>query len=427
MDINKKLSQFIDVESTDSTTLIPVVQGSPLFNAKITPKKFADSIKPYVLKGMDFPTLVSRLDTNDIEISDLKSNKVDKVIGKSLVDDSEIQRLANVTNQTVPTKTSEIINDSGFIDTDDLADLGGGDMLKSIYDTDNSGVVDNAEKVNGLTVETAVPLDAKFTDTITDVSGLATKLELEDKVDKEYGMTLIDEEEVTRLSTVVNQDLSGLATKEEVGSKVDKVEGKSLIDDAEIARLSGVSNQDISNLATKDELENLVVKEAGKSLILDTEIERLESVTNQTLEGLGAEDANNKKSLLNPLSETEYPNSKAVADYVTDSLPEDNRDTLNQVTATGTYTLPLNRQTQITEELTGSNTFILTDPFEGIVNESVVHFRVGSEVPTLAYDFTPKWLNESVIELKADKSYTIVFEQLKQGVEWIIKASWGEY
>ena len=121
--------------------------------------------------------------------------------------------------------------------------------------------------------------------------------------------------------------------------------------------------------------------------------------------------------MLNPLSETEYPNSKAVADYVTDSLPEDNRDTLNQVTATGTYTLPLNRQTQITEELTGSNTFILTDPFEGIVNESVVHFRIGSAVPTLAYDFTPKWLNESVIELKADKSYTIVFEQLKQGVE----------
>lgn len=427
MDINKKLSQFIDVESTDSTTLIPVVQGSPLFNAKITPKKFADSIKPYILKGMDFPTLVSRLDTNDIEISDLKSNKVDKVIGKSLIDDSEIQRLANVTNQTVPTKTSEIINDSGFIDTDDLADLGGGDMLKSVYDTDNSGVVDNAEKVNGLTVETAVPLDAKFTDTITDVSGLATKLELEDKVDKEYGMTLIDEEEVTRLSTVVNQDLSGLATKEEVGSKVDKVEGKSLIDDAEITRLSGVSNQDISNLAAKNELENLVAKEAGKSLILDTEIERLESVTNQTLEDLGAEDVNNKKSLLNPLSETEYPNSKAVADYVTDSLPEDNRDTLNQVTATGTYTLPLNRQTQITEELTGSNTFILTDPFEGIVNESVVHFRVGSEVPTLAYDFTPKWLNESVIELKADKSYTIVFEQLKQGVEWVIKASWGKY
>jgi len=43
-----------------------------------------------------------------------------------------------------------------------------GDMQKSIYDTNNSGIVDNAELVNGLSVETAVPLDAVFTDTVYD-------------------------------------------------------------------------------------------------------------------------------------------------------------------------------------------------------------------------------------------------------------------
>lgn len=43
---------------------------------------------------------------------------------------------------------------------------GGGDMSKSTYDTGNTGVVDNAEKVNNLTVETAVPPGALFTDTI---------------------------------------------------------------------------------------------------------------------------------------------------------------------------------------------------------------------------------------------------------------------
>ena len=43
---------------------------------------------------------------------------------------------------------------------------GSGDMLKSVYDTNNNGVVDNSEKVNGLTVEKAVPADAKFTDTV---------------------------------------------------------------------------------------------------------------------------------------------------------------------------------------------------------------------------------------------------------------------
>ena len=40
------------------------------------------------------------------------------------------------------------------------------DMSKTVYDTNNSGVVDNAEKVNGKTVETNVPTNAEFTDTI---------------------------------------------------------------------------------------------------------------------------------------------------------------------------------------------------------------------------------------------------------------------
>jgi hypothetical protein len=43
---------------------------------------------------------------------------------------------------------------------------GAGDMLKSVYDSDGDGVVDNAEKVNGFTVETNVPANAEFTDTI---------------------------------------------------------------------------------------------------------------------------------------------------------------------------------------------------------------------------------------------------------------------
>ena len=41
-----------------------------------------------------------------------------------------------------------------------------GDMLKSIYDTDNDGIVDAAERVNGHTVESDIPANAKFTDTI---------------------------------------------------------------------------------------------------------------------------------------------------------------------------------------------------------------------------------------------------------------------
>lgn len=42
---------------------------------------------------------------------------------------------------------------------------GTGDMLKSTYDTDNNGIVDNAEKVNNHTVLSDVPSGAVFTDT----------------------------------------------------------------------------------------------------------------------------------------------------------------------------------------------------------------------------------------------------------------------
>ena len=49
------------------------------------------------------------------------------------------------------------------LQTDVDNDLGG-DMTKAVYDTDNNGIVDNAATVNSLTVETAVPANADFSD-----------------------------------------------------------------------------------------------------------------------------------------------------------------------------------------------------------------------------------------------------------------------
>ncbi len=46
--------------------------------------------------------------------------------------------------------------------------VGTGDMEKTTYDATGSGVVDNAEKVNNLTVETSVPVGAVFVDTVYD-------------------------------------------------------------------------------------------------------------------------------------------------------------------------------------------------------------------------------------------------------------------
>jgi len=61
-----------------------------------------------------------------------------------------------------------VLDGDGKVPLTQLPEIGtgSGDMLKSIYDTNQNGIVDNAEKVNGLTVETAVPINAVFTDTV---------------------------------------------------------------------------------------------------------------------------------------------------------------------------------------------------------------------------------------------------------------------
>ena len=49
--------------------------------------------------------------------------------------------------------------------TDDIALNSQGGMLKTVYDTNNNGVVDNAERVNNHFVNSDVPFNAIFTDT----------------------------------------------------------------------------------------------------------------------------------------------------------------------------------------------------------------------------------------------------------------------
>lgn len=92
---------------------------------------------------------------------------------------TEAQFYGNVVLRKSPTKDNHAVNKK-YVD-DAMASAGTGDMLKNVYDINNNGIVDNAEKVNGLTVLTAVPANAKFTDTTygvvsTTANGLAPKL-----------------------------------------------------------------------------------------------------------------------------------------------------------------------------------------------------------------------------------------------------------
>ncbi len=79
------------------------------------------------------------------------------VFTDTVYDDADVLKDADTNQAVTPTNLLATM--------DDIAGSGGGDMLRSVYDTDLSGVVDNSELVNGLTVETAVPTGALFTDT----------------------------------------------------------------------------------------------------------------------------------------------------------------------------------------------------------------------------------------------------------------------
>ena len=68
----------------------------------------------------------------------------------------EVTPSGNLTSTDVQAALEEL-------QTDVDNDLGG-DMAKAVYDTDNNGIVDNAEQVNNLTVQTAVPANADFSD-----------------------------------------------------------------------------------------------------------------------------------------------------------------------------------------------------------------------------------------------------------------------
>lgn len=95
------------------------------------------------------------------------------------------------------------------------------------------------------------------------------------------------------------------------------------------------------------------------------------------------------------------------------------------------YTLLRNIQTNILNTLPSgvNSTITLPTPVAGELNESVLHFSTGAIVPTLVYNaFTPVWLGGTALTLKINKTYTIVFEQVRTtSGTWIVKTSWGEF
>ncbi len=89
-----------------------------------------------------------------------------------------------------------------------VSGLNAGDMKKAVYDINNDGKADDSEKVNGLTVETAVPVSAVFTDKQTLSQVLTEGTDANGKVISNIGDPISDKDAVNR--SYVDGELSGV-------------------------------------------------------------------------------------------------------------------------------------------------------------------------------------------------------------------------
>ena len=92
-------------------------------------------------------------------------------------------------------------------------------MQKSVYDTNNNGIVDNAEQVNGHTVESDVPINAIFTDTVYDDTEIQADIEdlQTNKADKtEIPTSLSDLTEDSTHRTVTDTEKSNWNEKVDI-------------------------------------------------------------------------------------------------------------------------------------------------------------------------------------------------------------------
>ena len=132
---------------------------------------------------------------------------------------------------------------------------GQGDMKKSVYDTNDDGVVDNAEKVNGKTVARDVAAD-EYTNAQIDNK-------LSNKVDKETGKGLSTED----YTTAEKEKLAGIASGAEVNVQSDWnqsdteaddfIKNKPALDGAEWGKITGTLSEQTDLKTALDGKKNL--------------------------------------------------------------------------------------------------------------------------------------------------------------------------
>lgn len=129
-------------------------------------------------------------------------NEAQKVLDetKNTLDNVEKAVPVGGTIGQVLTKNSDKDYDSSW------TNAGQGDMTKEVYDTNQNGIVDNAEKVNNHTVEKDVPSNAVFTDTIYDDTNIKELIKTNQKniETNANNITKVEEKIPTNVSQLTN-------------------------------------------------------------------------------------------------------------------------------------------------------------------------------------------------------------------------------
>jgi hypothetical protein len=184
-------------------------------------------------------TLYEKTDKMSITAEENSLNANMKII------DNTLKEKAN--DKDIPTKVSELTNDSGFITDYTESDPTVPSHVKGITTTDISNWNNKADVEDIPTVPTKVSElenDKNYISSIPSEYVTETELNNKNYATESFVTNKIAEAELSGGEV----DLSGLATKDELASKVDKVKGKSLVDDTEIERLKTVTNYDDTTL-----------------------------------------------------------------------------------------------------------------------------------------------------------------------------------
>lgn len=112
----------------------------------------------YVRRYSPVPIIVEVIDGSYVE-------KIENISTPSEVEQLE-EQLQKKQDLLISGTNIKTLNGESLLGEGDIYISASGNMRKEVYDTNDNGIVDNAEKVNNHTVEKDVPANAVFTDTV---------------------------------------------------------------------------------------------------------------------------------------------------------------------------------------------------------------------------------------------------------------------